>query len=136
MRQRLAFGLILVAATAVFLTTGLPLIFVLGLRGFAIGMALQALAALIFRAYYLQQIFPGFDFIRHAARSFVPTALAAGMILLLRAVEPGGRTLVEALGELVLYIAVACAISWYLESSLVREALGLLLRRRPAAAIS
>ncbi len=124
-----------VAATGVFLITGIPLLIVMGLPGFAIGIAIQGLASVAVRAWYLQRIFPGFAFLGHAARSFLPTVPAAGVVMLLRAVEPGGRTLAVALGELALYTVLAGLATWRLESSLLREAAGHLVRR-PAAALS
>ncbi|MGI8904125.1 MAG: oligosaccharide flippase family protein [Solirubrobacteraceae bacterium] len=124
-----------VVATAVFLVAGIPLLLLLGLEGFAIGIALQGLAAIVMRAFYLQRIFPGFDFLRHAARSFLPTVPAAGAVLILRAFEPRGRTLAVALGELAVYILVTLLATWQLESRLLREAAGHVLGRPPAPAV-
>jgi O-antigen/teichoic acid export membrane protein len=123
-------------ATAVFLVAGIPLLLAFGLPGFAIGIALQGLAGLVMRAYYLQRIFPGFDFLRHAARSFLPTVPAAGAVLLLRLAEPSHRTLALALIELVLYAAMTVLGTWYLESGLLREAVRSVRGERPAAAIT
>jgi O-antigen/teichoic acid export membrane protein len=124
-----------VAATVVFLVTGIPLLLVLGLPGFAIGIALQGLAALAMRAYYLQQIFPGFDFLKHAARSFLPTVPAVVAVVVLRVLEPSGRTLALALGELAVYVLVTAIATWRFESGLLREAAGHVFER-PAAAVS
>jgi O-antigen/teichoic acid export membrane protein len=41
------------AATTVFLITGIPLLLLFGLPGFAAGLALQGLAGFVLRAYYL-----------------------------------------------------------------------------------
>jgi proteasome assembly chaperone (PAC2) family protein len=60
--------------------------------------------------------------------------VATGVTLLVRWVEPGGRTLGYAVGELGLYIAVACLVTWYTESALLREAVGYLVRPRAASA--
>jgi PST family polysaccharide transporter len=124
------------AATATFLVAGIPLLLAFGLPGFAAGIALQGLAALAMRAFYLQRIFPGFDFLLHAVRSFLPTVPAAGAVLLLRIAVPGRRTVVLALAELTVYVAVTAAFTWYLESSLLREAVDSVRGRRPAAAVS
>lgn len=123
-----------VAATVVFLLTGIPLLLVIGLPGFAIGILAQSVAALAMRAYYLQVLFPGFAFLRHAARSFMPTVPAAAAVLALRALEP--HTLLLALGELLVYVLVTVAATWYLESRLLREAVGQLLGRQPQPAVS
>jgi PST family polysaccharide transporter len=119
------------AATAVFLGAGIPLLLVMGLPGFALGIALQTVAAVGLRAFYLQQMFPGFDFLRHAVRSFLPTVPAAAAVFLIRALEPRARTLGFALAELLVYVALTAAATWYLESSLLREAAGYI--RRPRA---
>ena len=123
-----------VAAAATFLVVGIPLLLQIGLPGFAIGMAAQAMVAVVMRAFYLQRLFPGFDFIRHAARAFVPTLPAAAAVLLLRAVEPAGHTAGEALAELAVFVFVATIATWQLESGLIREAVGTLLGRRQVTA--
>ena len=78
-----------VAAAVVLLGVGIPLMILLGLRGFAIGVAAQALAALVLRAVYLGRLFAGFSFLRHAARAFVPTVPAAAVVLAARWLDPG-----------------------------------------------
>jgi O-antigen/teichoic acid export membrane protein len=122
------------AATVAFLATGIPLLLAMGLPGFAIGIAVQGLAALAMRAFYLQRLFPGFDFLRHAARSFLPTLPAVAVIVLLRLIEPRGRTLLIALGELAAYLLVTAVATWRFESDLLREAVGH-LHGRPSAAV-
>jgi PST family polysaccharide transporter len=112
------------AAMGAFLVIGIPLIFVAGLRGFAVGIAIQGIVQLAFRAYYLQRLFHGFAFVRHAMRAFAPTLPAAAAVIALRAVEPSTRTLELALGELTVYILVTALATWYLESRLLREAAG------------
>ena len=123
-----------VAASAVFVTIGVPLLLAFGLPGFAVGVAVQGLFALILRAYYLQRIFPGFDFLRHAGRAFLPTVPAACLVLLLHALATGHRTLALALGELASYVIVAVVATWRLESALLREAAGHVIGR-PAPAL-
>jgi O-antigen/teichoic acid export membrane protein len=120
-----------VAAMVAFLAIGIPLLLLFGLPGFAAGVATQGLVHLAFRAYYLQRFFQGFAFLRHAVRAFLPTLPAVAVVLLLRLFEGGDRTLPMALGELCLYTAATAAATWYLESPLLREALGY-LRARPA----
>jgi O-antigen/teichoic acid export membrane protein len=123
-----------VAAMVAFLAAGIPLLFAFGLPGFAAGVAIQGLVHLVVRAYYLERLFRGFAFLRHAARAFLPTLPAAGAVLLLRAALPGDRTLGLALAELLLYVAVTAVATWRFESPLLREALSYLPARRPAKA--
>jgi hypothetical protein len=123
-----------VGALVTFLVAGIPLLLAYDLRGFAIGVALQGLVHLAFRAYYLQCLFEGFGFLRHACRAFLPTIPAVAVVLALRVLEPYDRSLEIALGELALYTLVTLVATWYLESPLLREAAGYLTARRPARA--
>jgi O-antigen/teichoic acid export membrane protein len=120
------------AALIAFLAVGIPLILTFGLEGFAVGIAFQGLVHLAVRAFYMQRLFHGFGFARHAARAFAPTLPAVGVVLALRALEPGGRTLELALGELALYLGVTAAATWYLEAPLLREAVGYVFGGRTA----
>ena len=121
-----------VAAMVTFLVIGIPLLLEFGLTGFAAGIAVQGLAHLAVRAFYLRRLFDGFSFLRHAMRAFLPTLPAIAAVALTRLVETGGRTVELALAELSLYVAVTVAATWYFESDLLREAVGYLRGRRPA----
>jgi O-antigen/teichoic acid export membrane protein len=123
-----------IAACVTFLLVGIPLLFVIGVPGFAVGMGAQAMVAVVMRAFYLQRLFPGFDFLRHAARAFLPTVPAAAAVLILRAVGPAPHTLAFALALLATYLLITVIATWYFESGLIREAMGQVLDRRPRAA--
>jgi O-antigen/teichoic acid export membrane protein len=123
-----------VAATAVFLAAGIPLLLAFGLPGFAAGIAVQAAAALAMRAYWLHRLFPGFDFLRHATRAFRPTLPAVAVVLVARVLEPRGRTLAMALAELAAYVLVTAAATVWLESGLLREAAAQTVKRPLAPA--
>lgn len=112
-------------ATATFLLLGLPLLFLFGLPGFAAGLALQGLAAFLLRAYYLERLFPGFVFLAHLARAFLPTLPAAACVLVMRLLEPRPRTLATAVVELAAYTAVTVAFTWRLERGLLGETLAM-----------
>ena len=120
-----------VGSAALFLATGIPLILGFGLPGFAISIVVLTLTQLAFRGYYLQRFFGGFSFLRHSVRAFLPTLPAAGAVLLARLVEPAGRSPGIAIAELALYALVTIAATLYLETDLIREALGYLIGRRP-----
>ena len=108
-------AVVTVVSAAIFMLAGIPLLIAFGLRGFAAGVAAQALGALVLRAYYLGRLFPGFDFLRHAARAFLPTLPAAAAVLLARWLEPGGRTLGLALAELGAYVLITVVATGWLE---------------------
>jgi hypothetical protein len=93
------------------------------------------MVAVVMRAFYLQRLFPGFDFLRHAARAFLPTVPAAAAVLILRAVGPGKHNLAFALAQLATYLLITVIATWYFESGLIREAVGQLQDRRPRAAV-
>lgn len=119
-----------VATGVTFLVVGLPLLFAYGLPGLAAGVAAQGLAGLIVRIYYLRGLFRGFDFLRHALRAVLPSIPAVAVVLLLRQVEPGDRTLAVALAELATYVALTAVATWYCERGLLREATGYLIGAR------
>ena len=127
-------AVVAVAAMTAFLTVGIPLLLLFELPGFAAGIAFQGLVHLAVRAYYMQRLFEGFGFVRHAVRAFIPTLPAAAVVLLARVAESGDRTLALAVAELAAYVAVTAAATWYFESGLLREAFGYLRRRRAAGA--
>lgn len=110
------------AAMVAFLAIGIPLLLRFGLRGFAVGILLQTLVHLACRVFYLKRLFHDFGFLRHSIRGFLPTVPATGVVLLLRAFERGDRTLLLALGELSIYVLVTAVATWFIESSLLREA--------------
>ena len=123
-----------VAAMLTFVVLGLPLIFKYGLSGLAAAVALQTVAHLACRAYYLRKLFRGFDYLRHAMRAILPSIPAAAIVLLMRSVESGQRTLALAIGELAIYVAVTAAATWVGERALLKEAVGYVRGRRPEAA--
>jgi O-antigen/teichoic acid export membrane protein len=107
----------------------LPLLFFYGLSGLAIAIAVQTSVYLGFRAWYLTQLFEGFSVVRHALRAILPTVPAVVAVLAVRAAEAGRRTLLEAIAELCIYVAVTVAATWLLEKGLLREAFGYLVAR-------
>jgi PST family polysaccharide transporter len=123
-----------VTAAVVFVASVIPLLATHGLTGFAIAIALQTMAHVACRAYFLSRLFRGFDFFRHAARAMAPTVPAAAAVLLARMAESGERTPLMAVGELALYLAVTAAATLALEGPLLREVLGYLRARADAGA--
>jgi O-antigen/teichoic acid export membrane protein len=123
-----------VVAAAVFLVTGLPLLFTYGLRGLAVGVAAQGIAHLLCRGYFLHRLFDGFGFALHAMRAALPTIPAIAFVIVMRLAENRSRTLGIALIELCGYFAITVIVTWLLEGRLLREAAGYLIARRPAQA--
>jgi O-antigen/teichoic acid export membrane protein len=114
--------------TLAFLASAIPLLYLWGLKGFAVGVAIQAIVNMACRVFFLRRLFPGFDVWRHAARACAPTVPAAAVVLLARAIEPRGRRLSEVLLELSLYAAITVAATWALERRLLAEMVGYVRR--------
>ena len=121
------------AAAVAFLVTGLPLLFVAGLRGFAIGIGIQMLVHLAFRVYFLRRLFKEFAFLSHALRAWAPVLPAVAVVLIARSLESGQRTGWDALAEIALFGAVTAAGTWRMERKLLREMVGY-VRARAAPA--
>jgi O-antigen/teichoic acid export membrane protein len=113
------------AAMLAFVCAALPLLIADGLRGFGAGLAFTAVVTVVARAFYLVRLFPAFGMARHAARAIAPTIPAAGLVLLLRAVD-GGRTPPVALVEVLAYLVGVVAASLLIERALLRELAGYL----------
>jgi O-antigen/teichoic acid export membrane protein len=128
-----------VSATAsmiTFVAVGLPLLIAFGLRGLAIGIIVQTMANVIVRVHYLRQLFHGFRYWPHARRAILPGIPPVLLIVVLRLVETGERTIYMALGELILFLAATAVTTWFAERELLREAVGYIARRRARAAAS
>jgi O-antigen/teichoic acid export membrane protein len=113
-----------IGSTTAFLFIGIPVFLALGLKGYAIALAIFTVAQLVLRAYYLQKLFSGFSFLAHAARAFLPTIPAVAVVLLVRLLEPTDRSAGLAWAELAVYIAVTLTATWLFEAKLLREAIG------------
>jgi PST family polysaccharide transporter len=123
-------------AMVVFLATGVPLLLSHGLDGLAVGMGVMTVWVLAARTYFLTRLFAGFRMARHAARAIAPTVPAVIVVLALRAVETGSRTLPIAIAELVAYVAATAVATFALERSLLREVAGYLRRRAPGVPLA
>ncbi len=113
-----------------FLVAGVPLIYAYGLKGVAYGLAVQMVAHVSCRAYFLNRLFDGFGFLAHALRAATPTVIATAVLLGTRALEDAPSTPASAVVELTLYGALIVGGTWLLERRLLREALSYVLARR------
>jgi O-antigen/teichoic acid export membrane protein len=112
------------AMTVTFCAIGIPLMFSDGLTGYAIGMGAAMVVDLALRTYFLTRLFSGLSMFRHAMRAIVPSVPAVALVLLVRQLESGERTLAMALAELALYGLVTAIATWFAERDLVREMIG------------
>ncbi len=104
-----------------FLCFAVPLLFLDGLDGYAVGMGLMALVSLAVRVGYLTRIFPDFHVLRYCVRAIAPSLPATAAVLGVRALEGPGVGVGRALGELLLYLAVTAAGTLWLERRLLLE---------------
>jgi O-antigen/teichoic acid export membrane protein len=115
---------------AIFLAVPIPLLIADGLHGYALGLMVVSLAALVLRGIYLARLFDGFDMARHAARAIAPTLPAAAVVLAARGLVDG-RSPARALVELAAYAAVTVVATFAFERDLLREVGGYLRRGAP-----
>jgi UDP-N-acetylmuramyl pentapeptide phosphotransferase/UDP-N-acetylglucosamine-1-phosphate transferase len=111
-----------------FCAVALPLMATDGLDGLAIGMAATAAVSLVARSLYLTTFFDGFQMLTQLARAAWPVLPAVGLVLAVRALAGGRRTLGIALAELALYVLAVVVVTTLAERALLREALGYLRR--------
>jgi O-antigen/teichoic acid export membrane protein len=112
----------------VFLATSIPLLYLDGLEGFAIGVGMQGVTHLAGRLFYVRRLFPNFRMLPHAMRAIAPTLPAAALVLALRAIAGAGVG--WSLAQLALFFAVVAVATGYIQRDLLREVVGYLSRRR------
>jgi PST family polysaccharide transporter len=122
-----------IAGMVAFLAVGVPLILTHGLIGVAIGTAAMTAVIQVCRGIYLRQVFKGYTWSRQALRATLPTVPAAGVVVALRLLERGPRTLPMVAGEVFAYLVVTAFATWALERQLLREAVSYLVARRSVA---
>lgn len=124
-------GLLFIAVLGV----GVPLLLLDGLPGYAAGIGAGTLVSLGIRFVYLTRLFPALDVVNHVLGAIAPTAVAAGAVLLGRAMLPPGGSVVRTLTEVLAYVAVVVGTTWATQRVLLREAIGYLRRAaRPVTA--
>jgi len=121
-------GLLAVASFAV---VTVPLMLILGLTGYAAGMAVALIVDLAVRGYYLSRLFTRFRLAKHVARAVAPSLPAVVLVLTVRLASSGmERTPAIALAELGIYALATGVATYAFERPLVREVLGYLGARR------
>ena len=101
----------------VFLAVAIPLLLSDGLDGLALGMAITTASGLALRLFFVHRLFPGAPLLREALRTAIPTAL-------------GVLAVVGVAWNPLLYVAVVAVATWLMQGSLLREAIGYVVRRR------
>jgi O-antigen/teichoic acid export membrane protein len=115
---------------AVFLAVPVPLVFVYGLDGFAVGMGVVTLASLIVRVVFILRLFPRIRLVGNWARAAAPAVVGAAAILGARTLLGFERSLGLAIAELAAYVAIVTAATLLSERALLREMLDYLASGR------
>jgi len=123
-----------VVALIAFAVVIAPAILLWGLDGYVAGMAAALVADLAVRFHYLSKLFADLSPIRHMLRAFAPSVPAVLVVLAVRGLASGDRTLEIALLELALYLLTTLAATLVFERALIREIAGYLRGRAPEAA--
>jgi O-antigen/teichoic acid export membrane protein len=111
-----------VAAVLVFGAAAVPALILWGQTAYVLAICGSSLAVLGVRAYYVRRLLPGVDLAALVLRCAWPVAVAAAAAAALRfALWGGGRSLTQAIAELVLFLAVYAAVVLAAERPLVAE---------------
>jgi O-antigen/teichoic acid export membrane protein len=119
-----------IIGTASVLAIAVPLLAVDGLTAFAIGLGIATVVGVVARLWLLRRIFSELSFAWHIARGIGPSLPAAGVVLLVRLLDPGTRTWPRVAVEAILYLLVASLATYLSDGRLLRES-GTYLRRPP-----
>jgi O-antigen/teichoic acid export membrane protein len=93
-----------------------------GPEGFVWGRIAGAVAMLAVRRHYVRRLLPNVELITLGLRGLAPVAVAAAVTFGARLALWGGeRGAVQAVGELVLFLAVCALVTWAVERPLLRE---------------
>jgi O-antigen/teichoic acid export membrane protein len=111
-----------VASVVVMVAVAVPLMFSIGLIGIGYAFAASEVVSLVMRAVLLARFFEGFRLQRHLIRAFQPTLVAAGPVLLWRALAGPEHSLLAAAAMFALYAILTVGATLALERPLIREA--------------
>jgi O-antigen/teichoic acid export membrane protein len=107
---------------ATFAGLAIPGLIAWGPAGFVWGRIAGAFAMLAVRRHYVRRLLPHVELVTLGLRGVVPVAAAAAVTFGARLALWGGeRTAVQAVAELVLFLATCALVTWLLERPLLRE---------------
>jgi O-antigen/teichoic acid export membrane protein len=108
----------------VFALVTVPAILLWGLTGFAVSFAVSTVVQIAARTYFMREVFGRFDVFRQLWRAIAPVVPASAIVLAVRMLPMGDRSLAHALAELALFTVAAVAFTYVFERRLVRELSG------------
>jgi O-antigen/teichoic acid export membrane protein len=121
-----------VVVCATVIAAGIPLMYSHGPLGLAYAFAIGECVSLAIRGVWLTRFFEGVSILTQLWRGLAPAALAAGFVLLERALLGADGTPAHAIAVLLMYLLVCVGATYLLERRLLREAVGYMLSRRDA----
>jgi O-antigen/teichoic acid export membrane protein len=105
----------------------LPGLALWGPSGFVWGRIAGALAMLVVRRVYVRRLLPRVELLVLGLRGLAPVAFGAAAAYGLRlALWGGARPTWQVVAEIVVFVAVAALVTWWIERPLLRESLGAL----------
>jgi PST family polysaccharide transporter len=120
----------------VFALVTAPAIILFGLTGFAAAFAVSTIVQISARTYFMRTVFGRFDVFRQFWRAVAPVVPASAIVLLVRLVGSGERTVAHALVELTIFSVAVVAFTLVFERRLVAELLGYVRGRAAVPAAS
>ena len=112
-----------VVMVVAFLGLAIPGLIAWGSEGFVWGRIAGALAVLVVRRWYVRRLLPEVELFALGLRGFVPVAAAAAATYGVRLLLWGGeRSAVQAVAEIVVFLAAGALVTWLVERPLLREA--------------
>ena len=115
-----------------FFAVTLPLVLTYELDGLAAAVVASEVVFFALRMFYLRRLFPELRALRHLWRALAPSLPGVAAVLGLRLLDGGGRELLTVGGEVLLYVAITGAFTWWLERPLIREVVSYLSRGEAA----
>lgn len=109
---------------AAFVAIPLPLLALVGLDAYAVGMGVAIAINIITRMVYLSRMFSPVAMLRHTVRAFLPVVPPAALVVGMRLAEPAGRSAWMAVAEFAAYAAVTVVATVVFERALLHELLG------------
>jgi len=110
-----------VAMVATFLGLAIPGLLLWGFDGFVWGRVASAVVVVGVRALYVRRLLPGVSLLALAARGAAPVLAASALVLAVRLVVGGDRSLGQAAAEVALFLAATAIFTWLAERPLLRE---------------
>jgi O-antigen/teichoic acid export membrane protein len=120
-----------IANLVVFFAVSIPAMYAFGVAGYAAGFAAATIVQVALRGWYMRKLFRGFRVLQQMLRAIAPTLPAAAVVVIVRVLASGQRSMPRAIAEFALYAVVVVGATWVFERALVSELFAYMRGRRP-----